>query len=118
MVQVAYRIFYASHSLNVPSVEKIAPIEIGPTDILKLAFTVVAKEGDQVVGTQPHQTFLRFYDKSSGEEGIIPVRVAQNGKAKFELVSPQSCASFTLVHLVRAPEYVSSAVRTPANARQ
>jgi len=38
-------------------------------------------------GVQPHQTFLRFYDEVSGEEGIQPVRVTAGGKAKFELVS-------------------------------
>lgn len=35
---------------------------------------------------QPHQAFLRFYDKSTGEEGIQPVKVGPTGKAKFELV--------------------------------
>jgi hypothetical protein len=72
--------------LSVPVAEKPAPIELGPADTLKLSFTVVAKDQGEVKGVQPHQTFVRFLDKSSGEEGIVPVRVAQSGKAKFELV--------------------------------
>lgn len=35
---------------------------------------------------QPHQTFLRFFDPKTHEEGIQPVRVTPGGKAKFELV--------------------------------
>ncbi|EKM58117.1 uncharacterized protein PHACADRAFT_252164 [Phanerochaete carnosa HHB-10118-sp] len=64
------------------------PVRLGPSDTLKLAFTVVTKEQDsdaEPKGVQPHQTFVRFFDKQSGEEGIVPVRVAQSGKAKFEL---------------------------------
>ncbi|TFK73474.1 oligosaccharyl transferase delta subunit [Pluteus cervinus] len=59
------------------------PIELGKSDTLKLTFQVFDKEEGQ--GVQPHQTFLRFYDEVSGEEGLQPVRVASNGKAKFEL---------------------------------
>ena len=44
-----------------------------------------SKNGDGK-GVQPHQTFLRFYDPETGEEGIQPVRVGSGGKAKFELV--------------------------------
>ncbi|KAF9467830.1 oligosaccharyl transferase delta subunit [Collybia nuda] len=59
------------------------PVTLSQTDILKLTFQVVDKEtGD---GVQPHQTFLRFYDGKTGEEGIQPVRVTSGGKAKFEL---------------------------------
>ena len=53
-------------------------------DILKLTFEVVEKASGK--GIQPHQTFLRFYDEKSGEEGIQPIRVTPGGKAKFELV--------------------------------
>jgi oligosaccharyltransferase complex subunit delta (ribophorin II) len=49
-----------------------------------LTFQVVKKEDGK--GIQPHQTFLRFYDAESGEEGIQPVPVKKGGKAKFELV--------------------------------
>lgn len=35
---------------------------------------------------QPHQTFLRFHDEATGEEGVQPVKVSANGKAKFDLV--------------------------------
>ncbi|KAF9236655.1 hypothetical protein BU15DRAFT_89052 [Melanogaster broomeanus] len=55
--------------------EKPEPLTLGASDTLKLTFQ----------GVQPHQTFLRFYDSVSGEEGIQPVRVTPGGKAKFEL---------------------------------
>ena len=51
--------------------------------MLKLTFQVVDEEGK---GVQPHQTFLRFYDPISGEEGVQPVKVTAGGKAKFDLV--------------------------------
>jgi hypothetical protein len=60
------------------------PIEVGPKDTLKLTFQIVDKETGK--GVQPHQTFLRFYDEQTREEGIQPVRVTPGGKAKFELV--------------------------------
>jgi oligosaccharyltransferase complex subunit delta (ribophorin II) len=53
-------------------------------DILKFTFQVVEKDNGK--GIQPHQTFLRFYDEKSGEEGIQPIRVTPGGKARFELV--------------------------------
>ncbi|KAI0090349.1 Oligosaccharyltransferase subunit Ribophorin II-domain-containing protein [Irpex rosettiformis] len=59
------------------------PLKLAPTDVLKLSFQVVEKDGEK--GVQPHQTFLRFFDAVSGEEGIQPVRVSSSGKAKFEL---------------------------------
>jgi len=58
------------------------PVTLGPTDTLKLTFTVATDDGKAV---QPHQTFLRFYDEVSGEEGVQPVRVSSSGKGKFEL---------------------------------
>lgn len=64
-------------------------MKLGGRDTLKLTFQVVEKEDGK--GVQPHQTFLRFYDEVTGEEGIQPIRVASNGKAKFDLVrSPDS----------------------------
>lgn len=63
------------------------PVKLASTDLLKLTFQVIEKDGGK--GVQPHQTFLRFYDEKSGEEGIQPVRVTSGGKAKFELVSGQ-----------------------------
>ncbi|KAH0580812.1 hypothetical protein H2248_011971 [Termitomyces sp. 'cryptogamus'] len=59
------------------------PVTLGKDDTLKLTFQIVEKDGGK--GVQPHQTFLRFYDERSGEEGIQPVRVTNGGKAKFEL---------------------------------
>ncbi|OCH87231.1 oligosaccharyl transferase delta subunit [Obba rivulosa] len=58
-------------------------LTLGPDDALKLTFQVVESEGGK--GVQPHQAFLRFYDETTGEEGIQPVRVTPGGKAKFEL---------------------------------
>jgi oligosaccharyltransferase complex subunit delta (ribophorin II) len=63
--------------------ETSEPLTLGPSDTLKLTFQV--KESDGGKGVQPHQTFLRFYDSMSGEEGIQPIRVTPGGKAKFEL---------------------------------
>jgi oligosaccharyltransferase complex subunit delta (ribophorin II) len=60
------------------------PITLGPTDTLKLTFQVAEEATDN--GVQPHQTFLRFFDSTTGEEGIQPVKIAPSGKAKFELV--------------------------------
>lgn len=61
------------------------PITLGPTDTLKLSFAINEK-GKDGKGAQPHQTFLRFFDEETGEEGIQPIRVSSGGKAKFELV--------------------------------
>ncbi|KAF8995584.1 oligosaccharyl transferase delta subunit [Cyathus striatus] len=58
-------------------------ITLNTTGTLKVTFQVVDKDSGN--GVQPHQTFLRFYDAKSGEEGIQPVRVTAGGKAKFEL---------------------------------
>ena len=80
--------------LTVGDVPK-TPLKLGQNDILKLSFTIIEIESDQ--GVQPHQTFLRFYDEETGEEGIQPVRVSSSGKAKFELVCwlPNFCALTT-----------------------
>ncbi|KAL4254738.1 Dolichyl-diphosphooligosaccharide--protein glycosyltransferase subunit 2 [Abortiporus biennis] len=63
--------------------QKPDALKLGAKDALKLTFQVVDKEEGK--GLQPHQTFLRFYDEVSGEEGIQPVKVTASGKAKFEL---------------------------------
>ena len=60
-------------------------LTLGATDTLKLTFTIT-ENGKEGKGVQPHQTFLRFYDEETGEEGIEPVRVSSLGKAKFQLV--------------------------------
>jgi oligosaccharyltransferase complex subunit delta (ribophorin II) len=78
-------IFTSSISLD----KKPEPLTLSSTDVLKLTFQV--DEGGK--GVQPHQTFIRFYDEASGEEGIQPIRVTAGGKAKFELVC------FALEHL-------------------
>jgi oligosaccharyltransferase complex subunit delta (ribophorin II) len=59
-------------------------ITLGPADTLKLTFQVTEEATDN--GVQPHQTFLRFFDSTTGEEGIQPVKITPSGKAKFELV--------------------------------
>ncbi|EIM88923.1 uncharacterized protein STEHIDRAFT_93936 [Stereum hirsutum FP-91666 SS1] len=58
-------------------------VVLNSTETLKLSFQVTEKGTEK--GVQPHQAFLRFYDKSTGEEGIQPVKVGPTGKAKFEL---------------------------------
>ena len=60
------------------------PVELRATDTLKLTFQIVDEDGK---GVQPHQTFVRFYDEVTGEEGIQPIKVTSGGKAKLELVS-------------------------------
>jgi len=57
---------------------------VGFSDRLKFTFQVLDKDSEKPV--QPHQTFLRFYDPSTEEEGIQPLRVSSTGKASFELV--------------------------------
>ncbi|KAK7035382.1 hypothetical protein VNI00_011913 [Paramarasmius palmivorus] len=59
------------------------PVNLTQRDVLKISFTVQDKDSGK--GVQPQQTFLRFYDPVSGEEGIQPLRVAPSGKVKFEL---------------------------------
>ncbi|KII87573.1 hypothetical protein PLICRDRAFT_112010 [Plicaturopsis crispa FD-325 SS-3] len=69
---------------SLSATQKLAkPLTLGPTDTLKLTFQVLDKEDGK--GVQPHQTFLRFFDEVTGEEGVQPVRVTPGGKAKFEL---------------------------------
>ncbi|KAJ6627117.1 oligosaccharyl transferase delta subunit [Mycena sp. CBHHK59/15] len=88
------------------------PLTVGPTDSLKLTFQVVEAESGK--GVQPLQTFLRFYDPTSGEEGIQPLRVTAAGKAKFELnmVKPPS----SLPPTGTAPLEVTLIVGSPKHA--
>ena len=65
--------------------KKPSPVQLGPKDVLRGSFQIAEKENG--AGVQPHQVFLRFYDDISGEDGVLPIRVATSGKAKFELVS-------------------------------
>jgi hypothetical protein len=60
------------------------PVQLLGKETLKFTFQVVDKDSGK--GVQPHQTFLRFYDEKTNEEGVQPVRVTPGGKAKFELV--------------------------------
>lgn len=66
-------------------------LTLGSSDVFKITFQVVDEEGK---GVQPHQTFLRFYDPATDEEGISPVRVTAGGKAKFELNMAKPPLSF------------------------
>ncbi|EJD51214.1 hypothetical protein AURDEDRAFT_111834 [Auricularia subglabra TFB-10046 SS5] len=62
------------------------PLNLTAQDTLKLTFSVFARNpGDVADNAKPHQTFLRFYDPVTEEEGIQPVRVKADGKAKFDL---------------------------------
>jgi oligosaccharyltransferase complex subunit delta (ribophorin II) len=60
------------------------PVELSGSDILRLSLQIVDKETGE--GVQPHQVFLRFFDKATEEEGIIPLKVSTQGKVKFDLV--------------------------------
>ncbi|KZV85016.1 hypothetical protein EXIGLDRAFT_741803 [Exidia glandulosa HHB12029] len=64
----------------------IPPLNLTSKDTLRLTFTVFVKaEGGQAENVVPHQTFLRFYDPATNEEGIQPIRVKSGGKAKIDL---------------------------------
>ncbi|KAK0454075.1 oligosaccharyl transferase delta subunit [Desarmillaria tabescens] len=86
-----------------------APVTLSPTDTLKITFQTVDAESGK--GVQPQQTFLRFYDEESGEEGIQPVRVTSGGKAKFELNMAKVPPSLPATS--KAPLKVSLIIGTP-----
>jgi len=67
-------------------------VTLNTTDTLKLTFQVLDESSSE--GVQPHQTFLRFYDATTSEEGIQPIRVTPNGKAKFELAMAKAPPTF------------------------
>ena len=69
-----------------------APVVLNTTDTLKFTFQVVDKISSS--GVQPHQTFLRFYDATTSEEGIQPIRVTPSGKGKFELTMSRPPVTF------------------------
>ncbi|KAJ7293390.1 oligosaccharyl transferase delta subunit [Mycena rebaudengoi] len=89
-----------------------APFRVGPTDSLKITFQIIEEDGGR--GVQPLQTFLRFYDAESGEEGIQPVRVTPGGKAKFELnmakpplsIPPTGDAPLQVSLIIGSPKHV------------
>ncbi|EIN08419.1 hypothetical protein PUNSTDRAFT_69138, partial [Punctularia strigosozonata HHB-11173 SS5] len=87
-------------------------LTLGPSDTLKLTFQV-EEDGK---GVQPHQTFLRFYDEQTGEEGIQPVRVSSAGKAKFELNMARPPASLppTTTHPLLVELLLGSFTHAPA----
>ncbi|KAI6124426.1 hypothetical protein EDD16DRAFT_1561674 [Pisolithus croceorrhizus] len=93
--------------------EKPEPLKLGPSDTLKLTFQIT--ENSEGKGVQPHQTFLRFYDSASGEEGIQPVRVTPGGKAKFELNMARPPASLppTADHPLEVSLILGSFVHEP-----
>ncbi|KAF5389558.1 hypothetical protein D9757_004141 [Collybiopsis confluens] len=86
-------------------------ITIRQDDTLKLSFQINDKISKQAV--QPAQTFLRFYDEQSGEEGIQPIRVTSSGKVKFELnmakpplsLPPTSNSPLKVTLLLGSPSY-------------
>ncbi|KAF8631331.1 hypothetical protein AX15_002450 [Amanita polypyramis BW_CC] len=99
-----------SESLSVTQ-KTARPITLNTNDTLKLTFQVLDKETSK--GVQPHQTFLRFYDARSGEEGIQPIRVTNSGKAKFELnmakppssLPPTSTEPLQVTLIIGTPKY-------------
>ncbi|KAH7910254.1 Dolichyl-diphosphooligosaccharide--protein glycosyltransferase subunit Swp1 [Hygrophoropsis aurantiaca] len=94
--------------------KKPEPLTLSATDTLKLTFQIT--ESAEGKGVQPHQTFLRFYDKVSGEEGIQPVRVTPGGKAKFELNMARPPASIppTTANPLEVTLILGSFVHEPA----
>ncbi|EPT00561.1 hypothetical protein FOMPIDRAFT_1030401 [Fomitopsis schrenkii] len=89
-------------------------VKLGPSDVLKLTFQVAEAEGGK--GVQPHQTFLRFSDEATGEEGVQPVRVTPGGKAKFELNMARPPASLppTTTNPLKVSLILGSFVHAPA----
>ncbi|KAF9445729.1 oligosaccharyl transferase delta subunit [Macrolepiota fuliginosa MF-IS2] len=88
-----------------------SPVALNTTDTLKITFQVIDKDSGD--GFQPHQTFLRFYDATTGEEGIQPIRVTPGGKAKFQLdvarppnsLPPTGDAPLAVSLFIGKPEY-------------
>lgn len=63
---------------------KTEHIKLAADETFKIVFTVFDDEKNADV--VPHQAFLRFWDEQTEEEGIVPVKVARDGKAKFSMV--------------------------------
>jgi len=62
---------------------KSQQIKMAANEALKLTFTVYDDQKEAAV--QPHQTFLRFLDEQTLEEGVVPVKVSRDGKARFSM---------------------------------
>jgi len=72
-----------SSTLSLEPGEGFQLVKVLSDESLKLAFTVF--DDAENVDVQPHQTFLRFWDPETDEEGTIPVKVSKDGKARFSL---------------------------------
>ncbi|KAJ8474677.1 hypothetical protein ONZ45_g15869 [Pleurotus djamor] len=97
-----------------PNLKKPAqPLELGAKDVLKVTFQVVDKGSGNAV--QPHQTFLRFFDEVTQEEGIQPLRVSNTGKVKFELnmAKPPVSLPPTSTSPLKVTLIIGSFVHTP-----
>lgn len=88
-------------------------------ETLKLTFTVLNDVDSQTV--QPHQTFLRFHDDITDEEGIVPVKVSKDGKAKFSMVrqyNPSTCAMSNISARCRICDDLQRAFHQPLLTRR
>lgn len=64
---------------------KLEPhVTLGPSEILRISFTVFDENTGK--GVVPHQTFLRLYDPATHEEGVHPIKVNSGGKGKIDIV--------------------------------
>ncbi|KAG8853268.1 hypothetical protein FRB96_008352 [Tulasnella sp. 330] len=71
-----------THTVNLePS--KTAQLKLAADETFKMVFTVFDDEKN--VDVMPHQAFLRFWDEQTEDEGIVPVKVARDGKARFSM---------------------------------
>ncbi|KAF8870646.1 Dolichyl-diphosphooligosaccharide--protein glycosyltransferase subunit Swp1 [Infundibulicybe gibba] len=90
------------------------PVSLTQTDILKLTFQIVEKDSGN--GVLPHQTFLRFYDEKSGEEGIQPIRVATSGRPSlnsYNMSKPPLSLPPTSTNPLKVSLIVGSSLHTP-----
>ncbi|KAI9438672.1 oligosaccharyl transferase delta subunit [Lactarius indigo] len=121
LLSVLFCLIAAAHagqlSLQSPKLTVIGPdggkLRSEPISLQKRADPV-----DQTTdsGVQPHQTFLRFFDSTTGEEGIQPVKVTPSGKAKFELnmAKPPSSLPPSGAAPLRVSLLLGSFVHSPA----
>lgn len=58
------------------------PVELGPSDTLKLVLTTL----DGKKAQRPHQAFLTLTEPTTGLEDSFALSVKDNGKGKVELV--------------------------------
>jgi oligosaccharyltransferase complex subunit delta (ribophorin II) len=66
------------------------PLVFGSADTLKLLLTTQQNGSPKLA----HQSFLLLKDPVSGLDISYPLSVKENGKAKLELVRPDSCLQF------------------------